>query len=65
MSIKRSFPRPWLNRKEAAKYLGVAESTLANWACNKKFPLPYFRIGRSARYSQCDLDALAQSGDAA
>lgn len=53
----------WLTRKEAAEYLGVAESTLANWACTKKFHLPYYRVGRSVRYRTSDLDAFVLSGE--
>lgn len=52
-----------LTREQAAEYLGIATSTLANWACTKKFNLPYFRVGRSVRYRKSDLDAFVQSGE--
>ena len=48
-------------RKEAAKYLEVSESTLANWAVTKKFRLPYFRVGRGVRYKKTDLDDFVNS----
>lgn len=52
-----------LTREKAAEYLGIATSTLANWACTKKFNLPYFRVGRSVRYKKSDLDAFVLSGE--
>lgn len=53
-----------MSRKEAAMYLGVSPSTLANWASTKRFVLPYFRIGRAVRYRKTDLDAFIQNGAA-
>lgn len=50
------------SREEAAAYLKISPSTLANWACTKKFVIPYFRVGRSVRYRKCDLDAFIQKG---
>ncbi len=47
-----------LTRKEAALYLGVTESTLAVWACEKRYGLPYVKMGRLAKYRQADLDAF-------
>lgn len=52
-----------MSRKEAAKYLGVSPSTLANWASTKKFSLPYFRVGRAVRYRKSDLDAFIKNGE--
>lgn len=52
-----------LSREEAANYLKVSPSTLANWACTKKFNIPYFRVGRSVRYRLRDLEAFVQSGE--
>jgi len=49
-----------LTREQAAKYLGVAVSTLANWACTKKVNLTYVRLGRSVRYRLNDLDAFIE-----
>ncbi len=51
-----------LSREEAATYLGVSPSTLANWACTKKFKIPYFRVGRSVRYRINDLDTFVLNG---
>jgi excisionase family DNA binding protein len=47
-----------LTRKEAAAYLGVKEHSLAVWACTKRYPLPFVRIGRLVKYRKSDLDAF-------
>jgi excisionase family DNA binding protein len=44
-------PCPTLGRKEAAEFLGVQEQTLAAWACNHRYGLPFIRVGRRIRYS--------------
>lgn len=51
-----------MSRKEAANYLGISPSTLANWASSKRFVLPYFRVGRAVRYRKTDLDKFIQNG---
>ena len=63
MILNQNQNAPLLNREEAAKYLGVSPSTLANWACSRKFNLPYFRVGKSVRYRKADLDVFIQSGE--
>lgn len=40
-----------LDEKESAKLLALAVQTLRNWRCTRKGP-PYFKIGRSVRYSR-------------
>jgi excisionase family DNA binding protein len=47
-----------LTRKEAAHYLGVTESTLAVWACTKRYNLTYVKVGRLVKYRRADLDAF-------
>lgn len=49
-------------RKEAAEYLDVSETTLANWACTKKFHIPYYKIGKSVRYKKSDLEKFVNDG---
>lgn len=44
------------SRREAADYLGVAEQTLAVWACTKRYDLPVVKIGRRVKYRQADLN---------
>jgi len=53
---KNSSPR--MSRAEAAAYLGVAASTLAVWACTKRYNLPYIKVGRLVQYRRADLDNL-------
>ena len=45
-----------MSRKEAADYLGVKEQTLACWATNKRYALPYIKIGRLVKYKREDLE---------
>jgi excisionase family DNA binding protein len=47
-----------MSRQSAADYLGVGMQTLAAWACNKRYQLPYVKIGRRVMYRQSDLDAF-------
>jgi hypothetical protein len=47
-----------VDRSNAALKLGIKEQTLAAWACNKRYDLPYIKIGRRAMYSPDDLDAF-------
>ena len=49
-----------LTRKEAAEYLGVEENTLAVWACNNRYKLPYIKVGRLVRYKQSELDEFLE-----
>ncbi|WP_010302578.1 helix-turn-helix domain-containing protein [Candidatus Odyssella thessalonicensis] len=50
-----------LTRKEAAKYLGTTESTLAVWACTKRYQLPMVKIGRLVKYRLSDLENFIES----
>lgn len=47
-----------LTRKQAADYLGIKESTLAVWACTKRYDLPVVRVGRLVKYRLTDLEAF-------
>lgn len=49
---------PLLDRKAAARYLGVSPGTLAVWDCTKRYDLKPIKIGRSVRYRRADLDAF-------
>lgn len=49
---------PLLCRKDAARYLGVAPQTLAQWACSRSVSLPFVKIGRKVMYRRADLDAF-------
>ena len=45
-----------MSRREAAKYIGVAEQTLAVWKCNKRVDIPVIQVGRLIKYRRADLD---------
>lgn len=45
-----------VDRATAASFLGVKKNTLAEWAVNNKYPLPYVKIGRLVRYRMRDLE---------
>ncbi len=45
-----------LTRKKAAEFLGCKENTLAVWATNKRYNLPYYKIGRLVKYKISDLE---------
>lgn len=45
-----------LTRKEASKFLGVKENTLAVWATNKRYNLPFYKVGRLVKYKISDLE---------
>lgn len=49
---------PLLSRKEAARYLGMAYQTLAQWAVTGRYGLPFVKIGRYVKYRLTDLDAF-------
>lgn len=51
----------WLDRKEAAKYLGVKKHTLDVWASNKKYNLPFFKVGARCRYKKSDLEKFIKA----
>jgi excisionase family DNA binding protein len=52
----------WLTLGQAAKYLGVAQSTLRKWSDKETIPA-FYTPGRHRRYRRADLDAfLDRSG---
>ncbi|ADT97887.1 helix-turn-helix transcriptional regulator [Mycolicibacterium gilvum] len=53
-------PAEWLNRPDAAKYLGVAVKTLAQWAWLKEGPR-YAKYANTTRYRRADLDKFVES----
>ena len=48
---------PLLTETEAAELLGIKPQTLSVWRCNKRYALPFIRVGRLVRYrrSACEL----------
>lgn len=49
---------PLLTREQAANYLGITTSTLAVWACTKRYDLAFVKIGRLCKYRIQDLDSF-------
>lgn len=47
--------RDILNSAEAAEYLRVKPHTLAIWRSEKRYDLPFARVGRFVRYRKEDL----------
>ena len=59
-----SEPTEWLTLGQAAKYLGVAQSTIRKWSDLKRVPT-FYTPGGHRRYRRADLDAfLEHSGPA-
>ena len=53
--LQRRHKEKMLSREEAAEFLGVKASTLATWACKKRYTLPRYKIGRHIKYKTTDL----------
>jgi hypothetical protein len=47
---------PLMDRKTAARYLGMSPETLAVWDCTKRYDLKPIKIGRSVRYRRSLLE---------
>jgi excisionase family DNA binding protein len=50
-----------LTTKQVSKLLGISEQTLAIWRCNKRYALPYVKVGRYVRYNLGDVMAFIKS----
>lgn len=51
----------YLDRRDAATYLGVAYETMRVWASIKRDKLPYYKVGKLVRYKIEDLDNYIKS----
>jgi len=49
-----------MNVEQAAKYLGLATSTLNKWRCCGDGPT-FLKLGRSVRYRVADLDQYLEN----
>jgi hypothetical protein len=47
--------------KEAAKVVGLAESTLVVDRCTRRINIPYYKIGGAVRYDLDELRAFVES----
>lgn len=52
---------PLLDRKTAAKYIGLTNpNTLAVWDCTKRYDLKPIKVGRAVRYRKSVLDKFLE-----
>ncbi len=49
-----------LNELRAAKMLGLAPNTLAQWRFSGRVDLPFIKIGRNIRYRPDDIEKFLQ-----
>ena len=52
---------PLHSPEETAEILGVEIPTLANWRHNKRYKLPYVKIGRKIKYPKSGILAFIKS----
>jgi len=51
-----------VSEKEACKILDCRPNTLAVWRTNKRYDLPFYKIGRLVKYKISDLEEFIQEG---
>ena len=51
----------FLNNNEAARFLGISPGTLPVWRCEKRYLIPYLKVGRKVLYVVDDLLAFLES----
>ena len=49
-----------LRPDEVSEILQVDVETLNTWRCNKRYQLPYIKVGRCVRYKATDVYAFIQ-----
>ena len=49
------------DEKQAADYLGLNHKTLTTWRTNKRYNLPFIKVGRLVRYRPEDVEAFLES----
>lgn len=54
-------PAQFLRARDAARHIGLAEKTLANWRSAGKGPR-FSRLGRAIVYAREDLDRFVEDG---
>jgi excisionase family DNA binding protein len=61
MQVPSSQVDPLLTDQQAAELLGVKPTTLQVWRVNKRYPLPYVKVGRLVRYRLSALQAFLKT----
>lgn len=59
--MNKEFITQLRSRNEAAEHLGVRPQTLAAWACNGRYNLPFVKIGRRVMYRLADIEQFIAS----
>ena len=49
-----------MSPEEVARCLDVTVETLAVWRCTKRYPLPWYKIGRKVFYRRSDVEAYIE-----
>jgi hypothetical protein len=47
-----------LRPDEVSQLLQIDVETLNTWRCNKRYALPYIKVGRCVRYKAADVDTF-------
>lgn len=55
------FGQAGMTTEQAADYLGIKPITLRTWRCNKRYTIPFIKVGGRIRYRKEDLDAWLES----
>ncbi len=56
-----ALPPFMLRDREVAVILQVKPSTLGNWRCTGRYPLPYTKVGRYAMYKVFDVAVFLEN----
>ena len=46
---------------EVATELGIKVGTLAVWRVTRRYPLPWYKVGRNVFYKRCDVESFIES----
>jgi excisionase family DNA binding protein len=60
MEIKTRPADPLLTDQQAAKLLGIKPSTLQIWRTQRRYSLPYVKVGRCVRYRRSAVEAFIE-----
>jgi excisionase family DNA binding protein len=52
---------PLLSNTEAANLLKICPETLAVWRSERRYSIPFIKVGRSVRYRLSDLETWLES----
>ncbi len=61
MAAAISFTTSLVSREQAAAILGIRPNTLACWASNGRYNLPFVRVGSRVMYRRSDIEAFIEA----